>query len=538
MVRESSKDVSEWNEAVIKQFRLELSEEHLDNLALLPRSGRDYGLVKFYSPDSTELLTAEILQLPDKNAFLKFVRDSSSTREVQIHGTLRTWAKLPSRSLAKGLPETSRWVVYEKGICLIGLDESVRSVDFDAIHAFYEQAAQSHYSVRISAEGIPTSVREKLIGATLRKANPKLQRRNSEPLSDYIVRKHLGQHGLSVLESALGDLSQFTVHIRYPDLKKKSGFETVIQLEAVPDSNLDKYLQGLTPESPAFVLRNPSSHALAAEMHLSIPKIANEALRAIKAGLPSDDGTLWAGCLRSICAGRIDFGVVIPAEKSEPEVILATGFESSVPLSAGKLPLTPNGTTGSLTWKLEQAADWPELAGMELLAVRQPGRLFGILSTHDGRRSESFNDRIGSVDEVLTKVNRAIVTPVLEVQADLSKLGDIKSDDIPEILLVLERGADELFRLERRLKFEHSMKGAPRGALRHLEKHFGAPTVYLADFESALGDRESWRGDWTASVRVVALKGRVTGKIKVGFDLYSLYKARRLLAATRLLDSR
>ena len=145
----------------------------------------------------------------------------------------------------------TRHIAVRDGYAFISRNEEFLDTDVSLISRLIPQtASQYDLSVTVRPQSISPLLRDVFMTFLRNQTEGQLQRRDDEPLSQYLARRANGMSTLEFLERLVRDGEQMTIGIRTNP--ETAGVEIELQVDATPESEFAGYLEDIGSRSSSY----------------------------------------------------------------------------------------------------------------------------------------------------------------------------------------------------------------------------------------------------------------------------------------------
>lgn len=196
----------------------------------------------------------------------------------------------------------TREIVVRDGYAFLSRDDAFLDGDVATLARLAPRlSAQYDAAVAVHVKAISPLLREVFLSLLRSQAQAELQRRDDEPLSQYLVRRANGQSTLELIERTLRDGESLTLGFRMPDDSPLTIAE--LQIEATPGSEFAQYLSDLAGHPSTFASlvneREPLTLCASWKMEAREQRLGHEWIQglaqALAERLPAADPLVPAG---------------------------------------------------------------------------------------------------------------------------------------------------------------------------------------------------------------------------------------------------
>ncbi len=145
----------------------------------------------------------------------------------------------------------TRHIAVRDGYAFISRNEEFLDADVAILSRMIPQvAAQYDLSLTVRPQSIPPLLRDVFMNFLRNQTEGQLQRRDEEPLSQYLARRANGMSTLEFLERLVKEGEQMTIGMR--TIPESSGMEIELHVDATPESEFAEYLDDIGSRASSY----------------------------------------------------------------------------------------------------------------------------------------------------------------------------------------------------------------------------------------------------------------------------------------------
>lgn len=471
-----------------------------------------------------ELAYARVWSIPGREAFDKGIAAKAKSENAEVVGATSVTLTKPGEFAQYPRLKTV-YYKYHDGLFAIGHERSILSLRLDRA-AKWLRAAKSCYSFQTwDVSAIPKAYVSAIVGEARQQTLPRLQRLDGEPVDAAKNRKTEGLGKLRLVQILADGLQAITASTKWPI---REGDQYVRKCTVVAAEGSE--LAGIFPKLSVGRRRigHADDDALAiASVYAAIPNAVQPFVKFVSEALPEWAGELLRGAAE---AGELQACFRLRDDQSGPTLHGAMHYPDI------KLPQVPELVRAIVTGRQISFAadDIPTLErfrGFRFLVTRadRAGVPLLLAGTSKGEVDEqaAFN---GLTDRPASR-QRALA----EVSFDFAKVAG-GTKHLRKLLQEFESMADQWVydghrkRVEAQIAKLHPSARSSVRSLPGFKVFDKPPRPFRSLAEKVSADEQlELRG-------YVRIGGRrLTAELKMGRDLHQLYRARQLLAKSRLI---
>lgn len=182
----------------------------------------------------------------------------------------------------------TRYLAVHDGYAFISRDEEYLDADVATLSKLAPQL-ESRYdaAVTLRVKAVSPLVRDVFLGFLRTQTETQLQRRDDEPLSQYMIRRANGLSTLELIERVIRDGEQLTLGLNLPEDSENTVIE--LNIDAAPDSEFAQYLADLSsrPSSYSAMVndREPFTFSASWMMEPREQKVGHEWINSLERSL-------------------------------------------------------------------------------------------------------------------------------------------------------------------------------------------------------------------------------------------------------------